>query len=357
MEHFEAEFEDLMTDAENLPNGAAKIALLERAAEIADLAGDVECGYEAREAIVEAGSFGGFPLKAIVAYSWQLGQYDRNPEAFNSYMLHWNYKWILDDVPSFPEIPAQQIQSLLEDFRRRYLEYGVSDRTYWYYHFRLSMYMGDLEKADECLKEFRKLKRDSMSDCSACELDEEVHYLVLQGKDEQAIKKAKPIIEGRRSCAEVPHMTLPSLLMPLHRLGRDEEAQAMQRKSYSLIRQNLKFIQQFGEHIGYLSVVDPQRALPMLERHLPQAEIHEDPLNRMMFYWNAAALLRKLGRTGESFVLNLPPSSRFYDLADTPEELHAKLAEQAFATAAALDRRNGNTYYEHYGQELLKERG
>lgn len=357
MDNFETEFEDLMMEAYGLPNSAAKMALLERAAELADLAGNVEAGYEAREEIVEAGSFGGFPLKAIVAYSWQLGQYDRNPEDFNAHTLHWNYKWIIDDVPSFPDVPAEQIQSLLDDLRRRYREYGVSDRTYWYYNFRLSMYMGQLDKAGECLAEFRKFKRDTMSDCSACELDEEVHYLTVLKKDAEAVKKAKPIIEGRRSCAEVPHVTLPNLLLPLHRLGREEEAAAMQERSYKLIRDNLTFASEFGEHIGYLSIVNPQKALPLLERHLPQVEGHEDPLNRMLFYWNAAALLRKLKRTGESFVLNLPPSSRFYDLADSHDELRVKLEQEAFATATALDRRNGNDYYNHYGQELLEERG
>lgn len=357
MEDFMMEFEDLIEQAYDLPNGAAKIALLERAAEIADLAGDAEAGYEAREAIVEAASFGGFPMKAIVAYSWMLGQYDRNPDAFDAHTLHWSYKWVIDDVPSFPDVPAEQIESLLQDLRRRYQAYGAGERTYWYYNFRLAMYMGDLGKAGESLREFGKLKKDEMSDCSACELDEQVRYLLLTGQDEAAVRKAKPIVDGRESCAHVPHATLPFLLLPLHRLGRTEEAEAMQPKSYRLIRDNLQFTHEFGEHLGYLSIVDPQRGLPLLERHLPQVETHEDPLNRMMFGLNAAALLSKLIRTGESFVLNLPPSSRFYELADRPDELRAKLESEAFGTAAALDRRNGNAYYTEFGHNLLKERG
>ncbi|MDO3410247.1 hypothetical protein QWJ34_10790 [Saccharibacillus sp. CPCC 101409] len=357
MEDYSIEFEDLMEQAYDLPDGAAKIALLERAAEIADLAGDTESGYEAREAIVEAGSFGGFPMKAIVAYSWQLGQYDRNPEAYDAHTLHWNYKWVIDDVPSFPDVPAEQIDGLLEDLRRRYREYGVGDRTYLYYRFRLSMYMGKLDEAGEYLKEFRKLKKDQMSDCAACELDEQVQYLVMTGQDEQAVKKAKPIVEGRQRCAHVPHATLPFLLLPLHRLGREEEAEKTREQSYALIRDNMSFVDGFAEHIGYLSVVDPQRALPLLDRHLPQVESHEEPLSRMLFFLNSAALLRRLERAGEAFAINLPPSSRFYELADKPVELRAKLEEEAFATAAALDKRNGNDYYVNYGQELLKERG
>lgn len=357
MEDYLTEFQDLMSQAYTLPHGAAKMALLERAAEIADLAGDEEAGFEAREEIVETGSFGGFPMKAIVAYSWQLGQYDRNPEAFDEYTLHWHYKWVIDDIPSFPEIPAEQIDSLLEDLQRRYRQYGVSDRTYWYYRFRLSMYMGRLQEAGEYMKEFRKIKRDEMSDCAACELGEEVNYLLMSGQDEQAIQKAKPIVDGRKRCAEVPHSVLPFLLLPLHRLGRAEEAADMQPRSYKMIRDNLSFVHEFGEHIGYLSIVDPQKALPLLERHLTQAENHEDPLSRTMFYWNSSALLRKLERTGESFVLNLPPSSRFYEWADRHGELREKLEHDAFATASALDQRNGNDYYTTFGQKLLEERG
>ncbi|MCQ4088221.1 hypothetical protein [Saccharibacillus sp. JS10] len=357
MEHNDMDFEQLMDESYFLPNGAAKVALLEKAAELADLEGDVEAGYEAREALVEAASFGGFPLKAIVAYSWQLGQYDRNPEAFDSQTLMWNYKWIIDDVPSFAEVPTEQIFSLLEDLRRRYLEYGVSDRTYWYYYFRLAMGMGDMEKAGECLKQFRTLKRDSMSDCTACELDEEVHYLNLLQEDEKALKKAKPIIEGRKACAEVPEMTLPGLLMPLHRLGRSEEAEEMQRRSYSMLGNHAKFVRQYGDHIGYLSVVDPQRALPLLERHLPQAESAEDPVARMLFFWNAAALLSKLQKTDESVALSLPPSSSFYPLIDRVADLQGQLEEQAFAIASALDKRNGNDFHTQHGQRILAERG
>jgi hypothetical protein len=73
----EMSFEDLMEEAYDLPGEKAKLELLEQAVRVADAAGDLDQGYEARSEIVETGSFHGYPMKALVAFSWQLGQYDK----------------------------------------------------------------------------------------------------------------------------------------------------------------------------------------------------------------------------------------------------------------------------------------
>lgn len=71
----EMSFEELMDEAYDMPGGKAKLELLEQAVRVADAAGDIDQGYEARSEIVETGSFHGYPMKTLVAFSWQLGQY------------------------------------------------------------------------------------------------------------------------------------------------------------------------------------------------------------------------------------------------------------------------------------------
>lgn len=66
-------FEELMDEAYDMPGGKAKLELLEQAVRVADAAGDIDQGFEARSEIVETGSFHGYPMKALVAFSWQLG--------------------------------------------------------------------------------------------------------------------------------------------------------------------------------------------------------------------------------------------------------------------------------------------
>ncbi|UUZ93996.1 hypothetical protein LJK87_04915 [Paenibacillus sp. P25] len=67
----------LLQEAGSLPDGAAKLEVLEAAVRIADAEGLLELAYDIRSDIVRTAIFNGFPLKAIVAFSWQLGQYDR----------------------------------------------------------------------------------------------------------------------------------------------------------------------------------------------------------------------------------------------------------------------------------------
>lgn len=77
MNYADMSMEALWNEAYGLPDGKAKIEILEQAARLADAEGDIETGFEIRSEIVEIGSFHGFPMKALVAFSWQLGQYDK----------------------------------------------------------------------------------------------------------------------------------------------------------------------------------------------------------------------------------------------------------------------------------------
>ncbi|MGG1619674.1 hypothetical protein ACIFQM_22820 [Paenibacillus sp. NRS-1782] len=336
---------DLMEQAQDLPGGAAKLAILEEAARLADTSGLKELGYEVRGEIVDCAIFNGYPLKALIAFSWQLGQFDQNPDEYDEQELLWTYKWILGKVCSFPNIPKTQVEDLVEDMRKRYAEYGYNERPYHYYKFRIAMDMGRLDEARQYLDTFRTIERDSMSDCEACEQSQIVRFYYLTGEDEQALAVAKPILSGRMTCAEVPHVTLSQVLLPLYRLGEADKAKDHHRKGYRLIRDDRDFLKTIAEHIEYLAVADPVKGIEVVERHLHIALDYESGLEQMYFYAAMVGLLQKLDASGDSRLIRLPAALEWGKEERTLTEIIAYFRPLAESAAAAFDRRNGNTFY------------
>ncbi len=349
----ERDYEELLDEAYGLPNGHAKLQLLEEAARIADSLGEVEAGYEIRGEIVETASFSGFPRTALVAFSWQLGQFDKNPDMYDEWTLLWSYKWILGNVAAFPEIERAQIDSLLEDMRRRYLEAGYSDYAYHYYRFVLAIDYGELDEAEQALNQLKTMERDEMADCDACEQNEFVDFWAQRQNDEQTIQMAQPIIKGGMSCAEVPHVTLPKVLMPLYRQGKQAEADKYQKKSYKLIHDNTDFVQSIGEHIGYLTVTDPYKALELFEKHAHWTDLNEAPIDKMLFHAYTSGMFKRLAQETVQFNVKLPSSYPHPEHATDVNRLAAYYGELATDVARKLDLRNGNSYQSEHVKRLM----
>jgi hypothetical protein len=345
---------DLMEQAQDLPGGAAKLALLEEAVRLADTSGLKELAYEIRGEIVDCAIFNGYPLKSLIAFSWQLGQFDQNPEEYDADELLWNYKWILGKVCSFSNISKTQIEDLAEDMRRRYAEYGYNERPYYYYKFRIAMDMGELDEARRYLDTFRLIESDSMSDCEACEQSQMVRFYYLTGENEQALAVAKPILSGRMKCAEVPHVTLSHVLLPLYRQGEVDQAKDNHRKGYRLIRDDRDFLKTIAEHIEYLAVADPIQGIEVVERHLHMALDYESGLEQMYFYATMVSLLQKLDTSGEKRLIRLPASLEWGKEDRTLTEIIAYFRPLAESAAADFDRRNGNTFYSDWLGKIVQ---
>ncbi len=346
-------YEELLYEAYGLPNGHAKLQLLEEAARMADTLGEVEAGYKIREEIVETASFSGFPRTALVAFSWQLGQFDKDPELYDVWTLLWSYKWILGNIATFPEIERAQIDALLEDMRRRYLEFGYSDYAYHYYRFVLAIDYGELAQAEQSLNQLKQMQRDGMSDCEACEQNEFVDFWAQRQNDEETLKAAQPIMKGKMTCAEVPHVTLPKILMPLYRQGKQKEAAEYQKKSYKLIHDNTDFVHAIGEHIGYLTVTDPYKALELFEKHIHWTDLNEAPIDKMLFHAYASGMFKRLAQETVQFNVKLPSSYPHPEHATDVKRLAEHYGELATDVAHQLDRRNGNSYYSEYVARLM----
>src|SRR6266540_2526844 len=90
---YNVQVDELLYEAAGLEDGPSKIALLEEAVRLADTHGDGYRGYEVRQQLIHTATFGGYPEKALVAFTWCLAQCDREREGRLDYTMMWKYKW------------------------------------------------------------------------------------------------------------------------------------------------------------------------------------------------------------------------------------------------------------------------
>lgn len=337
--------EALRERADGLRNGEAKVMALEEAVRLADTHGDVGLAYEVRDGLIDAATFGGFPDKALVAFAWCRAQSKKDPERFDSNSLLWKQKWVVGRLNEFPHISRKQIRDALDDIEQCFRRVDAGQRALLKLRYRAARDMGDEAEAEALWARWVETPRDYLTDCHACELDDELDPLVDRGDHARVVEKARPLLEGRVGCAEVPHLTYGTVLYPLFKLGRLEAARDCHLGGYRLVAQNREFLSTMGEHMEFLALTDNlDRGLSLLERHLDWALTHASHRDRFTFHAAASLLLScVLERGREQVSLRLPRACPLFE----PEGTYATRAladwvdAQARDIATRFDTRNG----------------
>jgi hypothetical protein len=360
MSDIPAKVGELSEQADQLPDGPSKVALLDEAVRLADSHNDVELAYDTRKALMRAATFGGSPEKAMVAFTWCIAQCDRDPETFDPADLLWEYKWVVSSMRYFPQISRAQIEGALDDMTRRYQQVGMGLRPIHKLRCRFAIHRGDRDEALRHQRLWRTAPAGWGNDCPACEQDDQVDYLMFMGKDERALDQAKPLVTGRMSCAEVPHITYANLLLPLLRLGQVEKAAEYYRRGYPMVLGGRDFVAEHGMHLTFLALTGNLDAgVTLLERHLPWALETMALARRFEFGQGARLLLSRLAEAGkDSLRLRLPKTFPIHrddgqyavtDLAKWFEDDCRQLAEQ-------FDRRNETDWFARKVADLPEHR-
>lgn len=333
------QFESLMERANSLPYGDMKVSLLEEAVRLADTYQDTLRGYDARMELTAAAIHSGKPEKAFVSFSWCLNQFDSDPMQHDAHKLMWYYKWIADDLISFPEITLEQIETVLNDLKKRFTEMGYNNRVYYQLRFLLAWHRGKFELAEQELTRWQAEMRDSISNCPACDLDLEIGFLLTLGRFKEAFEKAKPILKGDLNCQSVPHSTYSGFLLPLLKEGLWEEAQSFHEQGYRLIHGKQGFLSIYADHLKYLTIADPDKAMSCLENTCSEALSSRVPNTRFSYFLSAAILLDAL-------------DERAQKLLRIPEYMNREwLWNQVYDLAKQFDERNNNAYFHSLIQE------
>jgi hypothetical protein len=355
---YRRQIETLRQQADGLPQGPARMALLEEAVRLADTHQDLDLGFYLRYDVAQTATFGGMAEKLLVAFSWRLAQCDRHPERFNEFRLMWEYKWVAAKLADFPQITRQQIEDTFDDMQRRYRRTGRGLRAVHKLRYFLAEQMGDKEAARVARRKWIGAPVGAGNDCPACELDDDVAYQLDIGRYRAALEKAEPLLQGRMQCAEMPHVTYARVLVPLLRLDRPTEAMDYHKVGYRMIAGNCEFLQQAAQHLTFLVLTENlPRAITLFEKHLPWALETTNPDRRFRFLVAAGLLFRRFVEQGKKEVaMRLPRDFAHFDESGhyAPAELLAWCDAETRETAARFDKRNGNDSFSRSLEENEK---
>ena len=339
---------ELCDAAFELDYGPAQIALLEEAVQIADAHNDVELGYEVRQYLINAATFGGSPDIALVAFAWCVARYDEDPESFDPETLYWEYKWIATAAPKFPTISRMQIEQLLDDMHQRYVAAGIGLHPFYQTRRDVRLFMGNIPAAQKDHEQVLRHERNSLSDCIACEQDSAARLHLESGDFAQAVGAAKPIFEKRLICAEVPHRTYAMFLLPLLENDAAELAKSYHRSGLRLIKVQPGFLEEAALHILFLTITDNlPAAVRLTQRYLPIYAASRCPAWRFEFERVLVFVCHRLAQVSPSLRLRWPHHFPLPEGLD-PQDYHAlaqHFRHQAHQLAQAFDARNANNYY------------
>lgn len=347
---------ELTDRAEGLPNGPAKVALLEEAVRLADAHGDVDAGYHARRELLYAAMMAGRGELLLVHYPWCLAQFDKDPDRFDEYDLLWCFKWVLWGALKFPQISLEQLDGLYADMTRRYRRYGAGRRVLADFRYALAKRRGLVKEAAKHFKKYREQPRDGLSDCEACEASEVVDYHQWVGDHAAAVRAAKPLLDGRMSCSSQPEGTMATALDSLLHLGKYAQAAAVYRQAARLNEQS-RDLETAADLVQFLALTDNRAAaVRLFERRLPAAVASFEPEPRFDFLLAGRFLCDRLTATGFARGLRVPADLTSGDRKTTSDvpTLRAWLDAECRTVAAQFDGRNMTDRFARHIEEQAR---
>lgn len=172
-----------------MPDGPARVLAAEVLARRVRNQGPEEMLPEVLEHLVRAYTFGVDTPEAFAAFSELLRLYDTHPEYFDeadAHQLFWQFKWIADGLPDYPEITREVAEALLDDMEARYRQAGHSMAAVSRARFNWASANGDDEDAERYWTQWNAIAGDDM-DCEACHHSALIHRMVSLGRYGDAV--------------------------------------------------------------------------------------------------------------------------------------------------------------------------
>ena len=339
----------LMAAAAGLQDGPAKVALVERAAAIADSHNEIELAFELRKALLGVCLGADRCELMLVTFTWCLAQCDRDPDRFPIERILWEFRWVVSSLCTFPEITRAKIDEMRLEMARRYQQAGAGPRSFWLMCRKMAVDMGDAKQAVDADRELRKVPSDWLSDEYATELGFEITYRLFRNQPDRALRAAAPFLSGEVRSAHFEGQACADVLLPMLKLGQGVEAMAYHRRGYRLRGGTVRHLDSIAKHIAFVALTDNVgRAVRLFEKHLPDALRTTNAFTRMRFLTDSLPLLDRLKKAGTGEMRLRVPSEcplAAHDERPTAVAVRKWAAVTAGGLAAAFDGRNGNNYY------------
>src|SRR6266571_708560 len=344
MRYSEERLWSLLRQAEELPFGANRTALVEQVIAEADTGRYPELAFQARLSGTTCYIYGGEPAKSVDTFTWCLAEFDRDPDGYadSRLSLMWQFKSTVTALLAVPDTPLSRVDDVLADMERRWAAGGHSPHAVYSLRHVVARHVGDEAAAQSWYDRWLTSPRDQLSDCAACNPGRRVRWLTRHGRYDEAVQVAEPVLDGRVTCSEQPQGILTDLLEPYLRSGALDDARDAHRRAYRRLRGSVAAMFEVGDHVWFCAVTgNTARGLEIVERHLPWLDVAPSPLAELRFASRAALLL---GRTPGGHRLHRPGHGARTAAPVTAAALGAELATRTLELAGRFDARNGSGY-------------
>jgi len=344
MRYSEERLRSLLRQAEELPFGANRTALVEQVIAEADTGRYPELAFQARLSGTTCYIYGGEPAKSVDTFTWCLAEFDRDPDGYadSRLSLMWQFKSTVTALLAVPDTPLSRVDDVLADMERRWAAGGHSPHAVYSLRHVVARHVGDEAAAQSWYDRWLTSPRDQLSDCAACNPGRRVRWLTRHGRYDEAVQVAEPVLDGRVTCSEQPQGILTDLLEPYLRSGALDDARDAHRRAYRRLRGSVAAMFEVGDHVWFCAVTgNTARGLEIVERHLPWLDVAPSPLAELRFASRAALLL---GRAPGGHRLHRPGHGARTAAPVTAAALGAELATRTLELAGRFDARNGSGY-------------
>lgn len=240
----------------------------------------------------------------------------------------WKFKWIVSGIAKSSMIEKELMDEVNEAMLFYYERLELALASYYKALMNQNIDIGDAREMRANYELWKKLAKDDMGDCEACEASGEIAYLNFAGEHEAALELAAPIISGELGCIKVPYTTYAPILFSMVTLGRIEEATALLPKAAAMIESDPRFINQIAPLIEIAVRLDEREtALSLARKHSHTILDSNDDLNDLRFFIAVSA---------------------FGDESDY---------KTALELVGKFDARNQNFYYADYLSKFYEEFG
>jgi hypothetical protein len=349
----ETPWRELVEQADGLPDGPAKLALLEEAVRLADAHGDLRAGYRLRDTkLISAAHEAARPDKYLVAFAWCLAVCDREPAAFDATQLCWeHFCLLLQAVRDSPDVPRVQAEAVLAEILRRLADPSPLSWALYEQAAMVPARLGDLDRSAEFWDRRCRLRHRITSSLRFDSQCFEIRYHQYRGDEPAALRAGDQLLEWARQGRDNGALawTCAHLLPALLRAGRVEEAGHWQQATYREMRAQVIRLGEIGRHIEFLAASgDLDQAVRLLERHAGWLLLSREYID--LFHFNAAAWLtveRLRRERGPTAKLRLPKELACHrpDGVYALDGLAHHFGGEARRIANRYDERAGNNWF------------
>lgn len=350
-----AEWDDLRDEAQRMPFSKARTATLLQAIDRADAAVAEDAAFDLRIETAWAADRSGEPLVGLAAFAWCRAKLDADPERFAPFehQVNWCHKWMPPQATAFPTVPLRRITEMIEDLERRHVAAGGGRRQAITLRMRLALQTGVGAPLADLLADWRSSARTSLTDCPACEANDEAAALVGLGRTAEAVALLSPYVRGEAPfCGDGASWLCAQAVEPLIASGRPEEARQAFVRSVREVEGDPARVEATMQLASLQARTGaPDVALTLLRNNIGHLGVAAAPADHLAAAsWAAVALDRLPGDRTLDLDLAAPSSLVAFLGIDDPLEiataagLHRQLVVRAEELARAFDARNGTSW-------------